>query len=160
VQLQTVAFPVRDSVGKQQKALEQLQKKLAARPKDPDLLNDVGWFHYDCGNWAEAERYFRQAVAANPQYKRAWINLGLTLGQQERYPESMDAFLKAVHPAEAECNLAFVYLTQGMRVEARAAYERALKQEPTSQLARAALARLDETGGAPAVLGPPAKPTR
>jgi Tfp pilus assembly protein PilF len=133
-----------DEIGKLQTALKEYEKKLAANPKDPVLLNDIGWCYYDLGSWGQAEKSFRQAVAVNPDYKLAWNNLGLTLGQQERYTESKDAFLKVVSPAEAECNLAFIFLTQGKRSDAWSAYQRAVQLDPSSLMARTMLAKLEE----------------
>ena len=147
-----------DELGEHSKAMAEYERELAARPNDADLLNDVGYCEYNRGNWLAAEKYFRQVVAINPQHQRAWINLGLTLGQEERYQESMEAFLKVVHPAEAECNLGFVMTTQGKRNDAKAAYHRALNADPSSQLARQALMKLDEAGEAPADERTAAKP--
>jgi tetratricopeptide (TPR) repeat protein len=146
-------------VGKPQKAMEELQKLLASNPRDVDLLNDLGQCYYDLGSWSQAEKYFRQALDVNPQYQRGWVNLGLTLGQEERYDEARDAFLKAVSPCEAECNLGFVYMTQGKRTEARDAYQRAVTADPTSQLARAALQKLDTGGSAADLVRPTAERT-
>jgi tetratricopeptide (TPR) repeat protein len=117
---------------------------LAAHPKDPDLLNDVGMCHYNRREWTEAEKYFRQTVELNPQHQCAWINLGLTLGFEQRYPEAMDAFHKVQGAAEAECNIGFIYFTQGKHAEAKAAYYRALAADPQSQLALGALRALDK----------------
>jgi Tfp pilus assembly protein PilF len=132
-----------DRVGEHKQAITEYQRALKARPKDADLLNNLGYCHYCQGNWSEAENYLRQAIAVDDKHQRAWVNLGLTLGQQEHYPESLAAFRKVVGAAEAQCNLAFILSTQGKFDEARKSYREALTLEPGLQLAQAALDRLE-----------------
>jgi tetratricopeptide (TPR) repeat protein len=64
-------------------------------------------------------------------------------GQLQRYPEALAAFTRAVGPAQGQCNLAFIYSTQGQHGKAREAWQKALELEPALQVARAALAKLD-----------------
>ncbi len=66
------------------------------------------------------------------------MNLGLTLAQQGRTPEALEAFGKVVGPAEAQANLGFVLLTQGKREDACAAYRQALTLDPSCRLAQTA----------------------
>jgi tetratricopeptide (TPR) repeat protein len=139
-----------DRQGDFSKALHEYEEALKLTPHDPDLHNDVGYAYYCRGRWQEAESHLRQAVAVDPQHARAWINLGMTLGQEERYGESLEAFTKAVSPAQAKCNLAFTYTTQGKREEAKEAYRKALQLEPSLAIARAALAKLEKAGSTPA----------
>jgi Flp pilus assembly protein TadD len=126
-----------------QLAMEEFGKALRAHPRDAELYNDLGYFHYDRGNWTEAETQLRKAVALAPTHARAWTNLGLALGQQGRYEESLEAFGKVVRPAEARCNLAFVLRTQGKVDPARKLYREALQLDPGLKLAREALAQMD-----------------
>jgi tetratricopeptide (TPR) repeat protein len=65
------------------------------------------------------------------------------LGQQERYPESLQAFEKAVSPGEAKANLAFILTTRGKHDEAKALYRQALIEEPDLTIAAAALRRFE-----------------
>jgi Tfp pilus assembly protein PilF len=138
-----------DRQGDFNKALEEYQQALERTPKDSDLHNDLGYAYYCRGQWQEAEKHLRQAVSLNPQNARAWINLGLTLGQRERYAESLEAFAKVVRPAQAASNLAFVLTTQGKRQEAKETYRKALELDPGLPIAQAALAKLDKAGSAP-----------
>lgn len=136
--------------GPDEQALVEFDKALKAYPKDAGLWNDLGYFHYERGNWAEAEKGFRRALEFAPENQKAWLNLGLALGQAGKYQESLSAFEQAVKPAEARCNLAFVLGTQGKVDEARRLYQESLQLDPNLKLARAALAKLER--------GPAAKP--
>ena len=149
---------VHDRLGNFSQAQAEYERALQASPKDPDLLNDLGYHHYCRGHWTEAEDYLRRATTLQPKHRLAWMNLGLALAQQGRNEESLEAFGRVVRPAEAQCNLAFVLTAQGKRDEAKAAYRQALAQEPDLRLARLALAKL-EAPPAPKK-SPQAKPQR
>jgi Tfp pilus assembly protein PilF len=134
---------------KDREAKEEFNRALQEHPKDADLWNDLGYFHYERRNWSEAEEAYRKALDLNPRSTRAWNNLGLALGQQGKYEDSQAAFEKAGKPAEARCNLAFVYSTQGKFDQARKLYQEALAMDPSLTLARKALAHLEGKGSGP-----------
>ena len=133
-----------DRAGNYQKAQREYELALELSPKDPELLNNLGYCHYCRGKWQPAEDYFRQAIAADKRYDRAWINLGLALGQQQKYDDALAAFQNSVSEPESHCNLAFIYLTQGKREEAKESYRRALQIDPSLEIASYALARIDQ----------------
>jgi Tfp pilus assembly protein PilF len=141
---------VRDELGEHAAALAEFQRALKEKPHDPDLLNDYGYSHYCERNWAEAEAQFRAALRAAPKHERAWVNLGMALGQQGRAEESLAAFAKVVPPAAAHCNLGYIFLTQGKKEEAREQYLQALEIDGACPMAQAVLARLDKPGPKPA----------
>lgn len=127
-----------------ERALAEYRLALQLTPKDADLLNDVGYCHYERGDAVQAERCLRQAVALQPDNKRAWINLGLALGAQGHYPESYDAFARALSPGEARANVGILQAQQGKREEARESLRQALELCPELRSARAVLTRLDD----------------
>ena len=53
------------------------------------------------GNFAEAEKDWRAAVAANPQDAVAYANLGFVLAHQNKYGEAVPAYRKAAKLAPA-----------------------------------------------------------
>ena len=140
-----------DRNDEQAKAMAEFTSLLKKRPRDAALLCDVGYSHYNRGRWVEAEALLRKAVAADRSSKRAWNNLGLALAMQGKEREALEAFGKAVTPAEAQANLGFCLAVQGKRDEAKAAYRRALELEPALRTAQAALSRLDAPPTAPGV---------
>lgn len=137
-----------DRLDEQAKAMAEFHALLKRHPKDGGLLNDIGYSCYNRGQWAEADAYLRRAVAADKGNKRAWVNLGLALAQQGKDAEAVDAFEKAVTPAEARANLGFVLATRGLKADAVGAYRRALELEPTLKIAQAAIARLEAPAAA------------
>lgn len=138
-----------DRNDEQAKAMAEFQSLLKKRPRDAALLCDAGYSHYNRGQWGEAEALLKRAVAADKGNKRAWNNLGLALAMQGKEREAVEAFGKAVTPAEAHANLGFCLAVQGKREDAKAQYRRALELEPALRTAQQALARLDAPAAAP-----------
>jgi Flp pilus assembly protein TadD len=149
-----------DQMGDGPRALTEYQRAVSLKPRDANLLSDLGYCYYNNGNWAEAEKALRQALEIDGKHQRARINLGLTLGMQGQYDEALETFSSVVSPAEAHCNLAFVFLTQGKRDEAQQAYRKALTLDPNHPLARAALAKFEETDHKEAAVRPQAEQKR
>ena len=137
-----------DRLGNEARALAEYQRALKEEPRDADVFASLGYFYYARGKWAQAEENLHHALNINPKHQRAWVNLGLTLGEQGQYAESLDAFRKAVSEAEAHSNLAFVLTTQGKREEAKQEYRRALELEPNLVIARRALDKLEHPASA------------
>jgi len=144
-----------DRQGDEEHALAAYAQALRAHPKDADLLNDAGYFHYERGEEKEAEKYLRQALAINPRHRRAWINLGLVLGQQRRYEESYQAFAKVLTPAEARSNVGVILVEHGKYRAARVAFCKALAAQPDLKQARAVLDVLEHQATASGPSGVP-----
>jgi Tfp pilus assembly protein PilF len=145
-----------DQLGEERRALTEYDDALKRTPKDADLLNDYGYFHYSRGRWQPAETAFRQALAQNPTHERAIINLGMTLAQQGKLDEAMQTFVKINSQAQAKANIAFALATQGKRALAMQAYREALQIEPGLMSARQGLATLESGGKVNLIKGSPA----
>jgi tetratricopeptide (TPR) repeat protein len=66
---------------------------------DPDFAiaqNQLGFLSSRDGDAAAAEKYFREALRAEPRYTQAWISLAATLGMQSRIPEAREAIAHAL----------------------------------------------------------------
>jgi Tfp pilus assembly protein PilF len=117
-------------------------------PHDADLFNDWGYSLYMRNRWQEAEQKLRQALEFDPNNNRARCNLGLALGQQERYQEAYETFrATGASEAEAHSNLAFVYWTKGKLGEARRECQIARQLNPSCRQTQLMLAKLDDAGG-------------
>jgi tetratricopeptide (TPR) repeat protein len=130
--------------GQFDKSIEQYQKCIAALPKDADLINDLGYTYYEKEEFTTAEKYLRQAIALKPGLQRAHGNLGLALGRQSKWKESLEEFKKAGSPGMAQANLAAMYLAAGQYDDARRSCNIALGLEPNLKTAKELLAKLDE----------------
>jgi tetratricopeptide (TPR) repeat protein len=90
-----------------------------------DELMDEGNGALAIGELDEAVNYFRQVVAQDSQFQDGWHALGMALYKLDRYPEAIEAGLKA---AQLDPNNQFVwsslslaYNANKQKVEAEAA---------------------------------------
>src|SRR3989454_7333276 len=95
--------------------------------------------HLQAGEYAAAERAFRQALESDPDSAVARSKLGVALAQQGRLDEAIAEVSKALslRPtyAPAYSNLGNAYREKGMLPEALVAYERALAVDPDYSIA-------------------------
>jgi Flp pilus assembly protein TadD len=132
-----------DLEGAHTEAWNEYQRALELSPDDADLLNDVGYFHYQRGDLAAAERWLLKALQKDPEHDRAATNLGLVLGHQGRYQESFEVFAQVVGPAAAHSNVGMILAKHGRRDEAIRALRQAVTLDPSLRPAFAMLAYLE-----------------
>ncbi len=115
----------------------------------------AGWFRAACdlesASPAEAEAVYRQAIAADPDYLDAYLNLGCMLCDAKRYADAVDLYRNALArlPDEAlvHFNLAVAQEDDGRRQEALASYERCIALQPDFADAHFNAARLHQELG-------------
>jgi Tfp pilus assembly protein PilF len=126
---------------------EAAYKKLAKmHPRDADLMCDWGYSYYLRNNWKDAEAKLRRALDLDKQHARARCNLGLVLGQQDRFDEAYQMFRQAgLDEADAHCDLAFVFWTRGPSYYDRARRECVMARQinPACSKAQELLAQID-----------------
>ena len=92
------------------------------------------------GQYAEAERIFRQVISLNPQDAKAYYNLGNALYAQNKLEEAITAYNQAIalNPqyAKAYNNLGYALQLQGQLEAAIASYETAIRLDPNNTTAR------------------------
>lgn len=129
-------------IGENEKAAEHLEAAARLGPPSSELLNDIGFNLFAMRRLPEAEAAFRQAIAADPQNKAARNNLGLVLGETQRYEESLAEFRRASSEAEAHANLAYAKSQAGDLQGAQSSYHRALTLDKELKPAAEALIQL------------------
>jgi Tfp pilus assembly protein PilF len=131
---------------------EPLYRQLAqSHPRDADLFCDWGYSYYLRNNWKEAEVKLRRALEIDRRHARARCNLGLVLGQQDRYTEAFQMFRDAgLDEADAHCDLAFVYWSQSHHLEdAKRECQRACQLNSACSRAKELLAQLEHSPKGP-----------
>jgi len=109
----------------------------AANAADAALpLFRYGEVHLQAGDWQEAARAFRGAMALDPQFAEARANLGYALDQSGAHAEAEDhyraALLLAPDKPTLHLNLGALLARQKRHAEAEASYAAALAREPES----------------------------
>ncbi len=113
------AVQMEDSPSSIPQAMEMYHAILATRPAHAPAAINLGTIHYNLREYAEAERFYRQATVADPEYALAFFDLGNVLDEMQRLEEATAAYQKAVELvpqyADAHYNLALSYERQGQR---------------------------------------------
>ncbi|MBL0745518.1 DUF5107 domain-containing protein [Chryseolinea lacunae] len=127
-------------------ATDYYQEALRREPKDVRNNHAMGMWFLKRGQFAKAEKYFRQAIAtlternANPYDGEPYFNLGLCLFIQERYDEAYEAWFKSAWNAPmqsgAYLNLARIDVREGNLDAALDLIDKSLTRNYASQTAR------------------------
>jgi Tfp pilus assembly protein PilF len=100
---------------------------------------------------AEAASAFQQALVYGPRDPEIWMNLGVARQRRHDLDGALDAYRKAasLDPRNAAVfeNLGTLYWARRDLPAARRSFERALKLDPRRELARRALAAINEAAG-------------
>ncbi|MFQ5978414.1 MAG: tetratricopeptide repeat protein [Candidatus Heimdallarchaeota archaeon] len=86
-------------------AIECWKRALELKPKEPDVLNNLGTAFLEDGVVHEALALYRKAVAIAPEYIKAWQNLGEALLGQEKYEEAIEAFQEGLRSEPSRVDL-------------------------------------------------------
>jgi Flp pilus assembly protein TadD len=82
----------------------------------------------------EAESFYHRAVALDPEFKEAWMNLGLAILSQKRSDEAVLCQREALRldpdSADAQNNLGMAHYTKGHIAEAENCFRAALRLRP------------------------------
>lgn len=73
-----------------------LEKAIEINPNLAVAQNQLGFLDSKSGDSAEAEKHFREAVRAAPEFTEAWVNLAATLGLESRFTEAQQAVTSAL----------------------------------------------------------------
>ena len=97
---------------------------------------ELGRGQFASGNFALAERNFREAVESNPDDFESWVGLAAAYDNLARFELADRAYAQAIRiggeTIELVNNLGYSYLLRGDRVKARAQFELALQLDPTN----------------------------
>jgi Flp pilus assembly protein TadD len=135
-----------DRLGRFAQAEMHYKKAIGLAPKDYRVWNDAGYSYYLQGRWADAERSLKSAERLAPEEPRIKTNLGLVLAAAGRPDAAMPLLSQFSGDAIGHANLGYLLAATGQVDLARQQYLQALALRPNLDLARRALARLDQAG--------------
>lgn len=120
--------------GRVAEAVDAYREALAAQPRAPGLLVNLGVALSQLGRTGEALAAMSDAAAAAPSFAEAHYGLGVLLQGAGRLPEALDSWRRAVEVrpdhADAWFNLGLALREFGRTEEAVAAYRSALAARP------------------------------
>lgn len=85
-----------DEAGDTTSETSELQKTLELDSHMPMAHDQMGYLASQNGDYATAEKEFREAVMEAPDYTQAWVSLAATLGMEQRYAEAQRAIASAL----------------------------------------------------------------
>jgi Tfp pilus assembly protein PilF len=133
-----------DRQGRMDAAEREYRQAIAETPKNPDLLNDYGYFLYSRGDIPEAEAILRKALKLSPKHPKAALNLGMVLAQRKEFDEAFKQFEAAVGPAAAHHNIGMLLMRDGQESEAVAHFQKAIQRDPSLSQTNEVLAQLEQ----------------
>ncbi len=93
--MNALGYTLADKTDRQQEALRLIQRAYELRPDDPAVIDSMGWVHFRLGQYAEAERYLRQAYTLLDDAEVA-AHLAEVLWVQGRAEEAMGIMNEAL----------------------------------------------------------------
>jgi tetratricopeptide (TPR) repeat protein len=101
--------------------------------------------HFQQGDLSNAEKYYKQAVAKHPHFRRAHKNLGLVYVQQGNFKASLESISTAIELGDVDGRsyglLGYGYLSEQLYYPAETAYRHAMLMQPKVQDWKIGLAR-------------------
>jgi tetratricopeptide (TPR) repeat protein len=137
------------TMGKKAEAYQTYRKATVAAPNSAQVWGALGSALMADSTLA-AQKAFDRALQIEPQNKDALKGRGLTFSIQEKYPDAIRD-LKAAgqldpNDAETAAYLGGALLNSGNRAEAKAAYERAIKLDPSNKDAQEGIRIINAAG--------------
>ena len=91
----------------------------------------LGQAYMQMKKYQEAVNSLKKGQALAPQDQKVNYQLGMALAAQKRYPEALEAFLKAGDEAQAYNNIGVHYFGDGRYEEAAKCFQKAIDLRPT-----------------------------
>ncbi len=130
-----------------EQAIEAYKKVLEFNAGAAGALVNLGTIYYRQRRFAEAEKYYRGAIHADPHYPLAEFNLGNLFDEQGRLKEALGHYSRALdlnpNYADAHFNLALLCERTGDNLKAVNHWRQYLKLDPTGQWAEIARRQLE-----------------
>jgi tetratricopeptide (TPR) repeat protein len=140
LELEETGAPIEQSIAAYQKVLE-------FNPSAAGALVNLGTIYYRQRKFAEAEKFYADAIAADPAYPLAQFNLGNLFDEQGRVAEAREHYRQALNLnanyADAHFNLALLCERTGDALKAVHHWKAYLKLDGSGQWAEIARKQLE-----------------
>ena len=117
-------------LGDPEKAENLFRKADSLSPNSPELLNNIGFSLYSAKKLDQAEAYYLQALAIDPNFKKAAYNYALLQARLKNYDKAYFSFSKQSTTAEAYNNTGYIAMINGDYKEAKNYFEEAIHATP------------------------------
>ncbi|BDY05952.1 tetratricopeptide repeat protein [Ferrimonas sp. YFM] len=121
---------LKDLSGEYGQARDYYRLVLARAPSAANVLTNIGYSYYLDGNLRQAEIHLRQAVQKQPDFKRAWNNLGLVYARMKHYKRALVALKQVMPEADALNDLGYFAMLEGRYGDAQELFWKAIDASP------------------------------
>lgn len=132
--------------GRLRDAIAAMNRAAAYEPANPEHAFGLALLHAEAGDLPRTESLLRSVVRTDPQFHRAWYNLGLALAEQDNLDEAIRALTRAEQIAPGTADYPYARATLHLRLgdsdAARDAARLALAIDPDHPEAGRILAEL------------------
>ncbi len=105
-------------------------KAIKIEPKNPEIINNIGYSLYMDDQLEKAQSYFLWAIKVKKDFNRAIYNYALTLARKKHYIEALTTFVKVMPQPEANNNIGYIAMKNGDYEAAENYFQRAVKLSP------------------------------
>ena len=125
-----------NGTGSYDKAVEQFQHAVAAKPDSEEALRGLADAYTNLGDFAAAETTYKKAIDVRPRYWAVYSWLGAFYYDQSRYADASAMFRKATELApdnyKGYSNLGGAYVLQGRYAEGVNNFKRSIELRPSA----------------------------
>ena len=140
--------PAFAGAGQFPESIQRYRRLVKDEPKNVALVSNLAFTLMESGDLVSAEAEFRRALALEPHYENAAVNLGLMLARQRRYEEALALLVPAVGESAAHHNLGVIAVDCGDEATARQAFSVAATLPGAPKSTQDFLAALSDPGQA------------
>lgn len=92
------------------KVVGELEKSVKDNPKDQEKIIELAATYQNLGDWVNAEKWYKQALALGQDNFMIWNNLGRLYVEQGRFQDAKQVYIKMVElfPTQEESFLGFL----------------------------------------------------
>jgi Tfp pilus assembly protein PilF len=119
-----------DTRGNYARATSHYDEALKLRPGTASILNNRGYSRYLVQAWDAAEADFLAAVAADPEYDRAWHNLGLVYARQHKYAIAVRTLSRVMEAHVASNDIGYIAMLDRDYTAAATLFAEAIRLSP------------------------------
>ncbi len=103
---------------------------LTQAPHNAKALNNLGYSYYLAGDLIRAEMYLKQATQRQPDFQRAWTNLGLVYVRNGHTERAFQAFRRVMSEADAYNDIGYFAMLEGKLDDAEHLFMKAIDASP------------------------------
>ncbi len=122
---------ISDYEGEPERAIAYYRDALDLNPTSAIVLNNLGYARFRVGHLDTAVEHLKSAIAQDPGYRPAWVNLGRVYAVKRRYPDALSVMMEAMAAPDAYNEIGYIAMRQDDLDIAESYLRQAVDSSPT-----------------------------